>query len=86
MGNSAEIDALKKKILSVRVGSTRKHYKISIGEICDVLMSLLEQIELLGQSSSTLNTVAPTETFETIIEENDSITPETNTDMPMENN
>ena len=88
MGNLAEIDALKKKILSVRAGSTKKHYKVSIGEICDILMRLLEQIELFEQhnSPSIISTTSMSPTFETIIKGNDTNSPETSTDIPPENN
>lgn len=39
------LDDLKKRVLAIRAGSTKKHYKVSIGEICDVLLILVEQLK-----------------------------------------
>lgn len=53
MIDGKKIDALKKKIASVRLGSTKKHYKVSIGEICNVLLVLVEQLEQMEVSTTT---------------------------------
>jgi hypothetical protein len=79
MIDKKKIDALKKKIASIRLGSTKKHYKVSIGELCDLMLLFVEQLEALPKlNPNTSNCPESVTLIERTFEGNDTNSPPEN--------